>query len=85
VINNTFLNEDSSRGTLVLMGSTVTTPVLLQNNIFSGTGTLSTQVGTVDKTNSRSVAPGFVNRAAYDLRPTANPMVISAGAARRFS
>ena len=79
VINNTFLNEDSSRGTFVLVGSTVTTPVLLQNNIFSGTGTLSTQVSTVAKTNYRSVAPGFVNRAAYDLRPTANAMVINAG------
>ena len=79
VINNTFLNDDSSRGTFVLVGSTVTTPVLLQNNIFSGIGTLSTQVSTVDKTNYRSVAPGFVNRAAYDLRPTANAMVINAG------
>lgn len=79
VINNTFLNEDSSHGTFVLVGSTVTTPVLLQNNIFSGTGTLSTQVSTVAKTNYRSVAPGFVNRAAYDLRPTANAMVINAG------
>ena len=79
VVNNTFLNEDSSRGTFVLVGSTVTTPVLLQNNIFSGTGTLSTQVGTLDKTNYRSLAPGFVNRAAYDLRPTANAMVVNAG------
>ena len=39
VVNNTFLNDDSSRGTFVLVGSAVTTPVLLQNNIFSGTGT----------------------------------------------
>jgi hypothetical protein len=79
VINNTFLNDDSSRGTFVVVGSTVSAPVLLQNNIFSGTGTLSTQVSTVDRTNYRSVAPGFVNRAAYDLRPTANAMVINAG------
>jgi hypothetical protein len=79
VVNNTFLNEDSSRGTFVLVGGAVTTPVLLQNNIFSGTGTLSSQAGTVDKTNYRSVAPGFVNRAAYDLRPTANATVINAG------
>jgi hypothetical protein len=79
VVNNTFLNEDSSHGTFVLVGSTVTTPVLLQNNIFSGTGTLSTQAGAIDKTNYRSVAPGFLNRAAYDLHPTANAMVINAG------
>jgi hypothetical protein len=81
VVNNTFLNDDSSRGTFVMVGSTVTTPVLLQNNIFSGIGTLSTQASTLDKTNYRSVAPGFVNRAAYDLHPTANAMVINAGSA----
>lgn len=79
VINNTFLNEDSSHGTFVLVGGGVTVPVLLRNNIFSGTGALSTQLATIDKTNYRSIAPGFVNRAAYDLRPTANAMVINAG------
>lgn len=85
VVNNTFLNDDSSRGTFVLVGSTVTTPVLLQNNIFSGTGTLSTQAAAVDKTNYRSVAPGFVNRAAYDLHPSANALVINAGSAPGFA
>jgi hypothetical protein len=79
VVNNTFLNDDSSRGTFVYVGSAVTTPVLLQNNIFAGTGTLSTQVSAVQKTNYRSVAPGFVNRAAYDLRPLANTLVTNAG------
>jgi hypothetical protein len=79
VVNNTFLNDDSSRGTFVLVGSGVTKPVLLQNNIFGGTGTLSTQAGAIDKTNYRSIAPGFVNRATYDLRPTANALVINAG------
>ena len=81
VVNNTFLNDDSSRGTFVLVGSGVTTPVLLQNNIFSGTGTVSTQTGAIDKTNYRSTAPGFVNRAAYDLHPTASALVIDAASA----
>jgi hypothetical protein len=79
VVNNTFLNDDSSRGTFVLVGSSVTTPVLLQNNIFGGIGTMSTQVNAIDKTNYRSVSPGFVNRAAYDLRPLANALVVNAG------
>lgn len=79
VVNNTFLNDDSSRGTFVMVGSGVTTPVLLQNNIFGGTGTVSTQTSAIDKTNYRSVAPGFVNRASYDLHPTANAQVINAG------
>jgi hypothetical protein len=81
VINNTFLNDDTRRGTFVLVGTGVTKPILLQNNIFSGIGALSNQVGAIDKTNYRSVAPGFVNRAAYDLRPTANALVIDAGSA----
>jgi len=81
VINNTLLNDDTVRGNFVLVGSQVTTPILLQNNIFGGTGTLSNQVSAVSKTNYRSVAPGFVNRATYDLRPTPNAMVIDAGSA----
>jgi hypothetical protein len=81
VINNTFLNDDSSHGTFVLVGSDVTTPVLLQNNIFAGTGSLSTQASAVDRTNYRSIAPGFVDRGNYDLHPTANALVINAGSA----
>ncbi|MES2318221.1 MAG: hypothetical protein V4631_12080 [Pseudomonadota bacterium] len=79
VVNNTFLNDNTSRGNFVLVGAGVTTPILLQNNIFSGTGTLSNQVNPVQMTNYRSVAPGFVNMARYDLRPTPNAMVIDAG------
>jgi len=81
VVNNTFLNDDTARGVFVMVGSGVTKPVLIQNNIFSGIGTLTTQASAVQKTNYRSVAPGFVNRAAYELRPTANAQVIDAGTA----
>ena len=35
----------------------------------------------VARTNYRSVAPGFVNRATYYLRPTANPSIVDAGSA----
>ena len=79
VVNNTFLNDDSARGTFVQIGSGVTTAALLQNNIFGGIGTLTTQVSAIQKTNYRSAAPGFVNRAAYDLRPLANALVTNAG------
>jgi hypothetical protein len=77
VVNNTFLNDDSSRGNFVFVGSGVTKKVLLQNNIFSGTGTLTNQVGAVEKTNYRSAAPGFINRLAYNLIPTVNALVIN--------
>jgi hypothetical protein len=85
VINNTFLNDYASGGTFVLVGSGVTTPVLLQNNIFSGIGTMTNQPNAVGKTNYRAAAPGFVNRAAYDLHPTANALVINAGSAPGYS
>ena len=78
VVNNTFLNDDSSRGNFVFVGTGVTKKILLQNNIFAGTGTLTNQVGAVEKTNYRSAAPGFTNRAGYDLRPTTNALVINA-------
>lgn len=78
VVNNTFLNDDSVRGTFVLVGDQVTTPVLLQNNIFGGTGTASNQGNAVDKTNYRSVAPGFINRAQFDLHPVVNALVTGA-------
>lgn len=79
VVNNTFLNDDTVRGTFVLVGSGVTKPVLMQNNILAGTGAVSNQTTVVQMTNYRSVAPGFVDRATYDLRPTANALVIDAG------
>jgi len=81
VVNNTFLNDDSSRGTFVLVGSKVTTPVLLQNNIFSGTGTVTSQGSAIQKSNYRSVAAGFVNRGQFDLHPIANALVVNAGTA----
>lgn len=79
VVNNTFLNDDGSRGTFVMVGSGVSTPVLLQNNIFAGTGTMSTQAAALDKSNYRSLAPSFVDRANYDLRPAAGAPMIDAG------
>jgi hypothetical protein len=81
VVNNTFLNDDASHGTFVMVGSGVTKPVLLQNNIFAGTGASTNQANAIDKTNYRSVAPAFINRVGYDLHPAANAPVINAGSA----
>lgn len=79
VVNNTFLNDDSGRGTFVLVGGSVTTPVLLQNNIFGGTGAVTNQSNAIDRTNFRSLVPGFINRLLFDLHPIANVLVINAG------
>jgi hypothetical protein len=81
VVNNTFLNDYGSGGTFVLVGKTVTKPVLIQNNIFAGVGSVSNQTNATLKTNYSAASPGFVNRAAYDLHPTANAQVINAGSA----
>ncbi|WP_288378354.1 hypothetical protein [uncultured Massilia sp.] len=85
VVNNTFLNDNSSSGTFVLVGSAVTKKALLQNNIFAGVGTLTNQAGAVEKTNYRALAPGFVDRANFDLRPTANALVIGAASAPGYA
>jgi hypothetical protein len=77
VINNTFLNDDANRGTFLYI-SNVSKPALIQNNIFSGIGTLSTQASAIQKTNFRSGVAGFINRALYDLRPT-DSLAINAG------
>lgn len=49
VVNNTFLNDYGSGGTFVLVGAGVTTPVLLQNNIFGGVGSVTNQANATDK------------------------------------
>ena len=79
VINNTFLNDDTARGTFVAVGPSVTVPAVMRNNILAGTGTDITQTSAIKVSNYRSVAPGFVDRARFDLRPTANALVINAG------
>jgi hypothetical protein len=80
VVNNTFLN-DAGSGTFVFVGSSVTTPVLVQNNIFAGPGALSNQGNATLRTNYTAAAPAFVNRAAYDLHPAAGSPMLNAASA----
>jgi hypothetical protein len=80
VVNNTFLN-DASSGTFILIGSTVSTPALIQNNIFAGPGTITNQVSAVRKTNYQAANPAFVDRANYNLTPASGAPFINAGTA----
>jgi len=80
VVNNTFLN-DAGSGAFVFVGSSVSTPVLLQNNIFAGPGTVTNQGNATLRTNYNTAAPAFVNRAGYDLHPAAGSPMIDAGSA----
>jgi hypothetical protein len=78
VVNNTFVNDDATRGTFVVVRN-ATTPAKLVNNLFAGYGTVTNQTTAVKTTNYQSLAPTFVNRAAYDLRPVSNLQIINAG------
>jgi hypothetical protein len=80
VINNTFLNDFTS-GTFVFVSGKVSTPALIQNNVFGGPGTLTSQASAIQKDNHRLDKPGFVDRAGFTLRPLVNDMVVKAGPA----
>lgn len=85
VVNNTFINDYSSGGNFILVGSTVTQPVLIQNNIFAGTGTMTNQTLATLKNNYQSLLPAFIDRANFDLRPAAGAPFIDAGSAPGMS
>ena len=78
VVNNTFIN-DAANGTFVSVGAGVTTPVVVQNNVFAGAGTVATQANAILRTNYQGTAPGFTDRATYDLVPQANSPLRNAG------
>lgn len=79
VINNTFVNDESSRGTFVVVSKNVSTPAKLINNLFAGYGSITNQSSAVKKTNYQSLAPAFVDKAAYDLRPLEHALITNAG------
>jgi hypothetical protein len=79
VVNNTFINDDSSGGTFIMVSSGISTPVLMQNNLFVGTGTVITQANAIDRSNYHTLSPSFVDRANDDLRPAPGSPVIDAG------
>jgi hypothetical protein len=78
VVNNTFINDDASRGYFVTVRNAATAAKLI-NNIFSGYGTVTTQTNAIQTSNYQALSVGFVNRAAYDLRPTANALILNVG------
>ena len=78
VINNTFLN-DYGDGTFLFVSGKVSAPALVQNNIFVGNGTLSTQSAAILKNNYRAFAAGSADRSTGALRRFASALVIDAG------
>lgn len=78
VINNTFVNDDGSRGTFVMVRNAAT-PAKLINNLFAGYGTVTTQSSAIKKTNYQSLAVSFADRNGYDLRPLSSSLILNAG------
>jgi hypothetical protein len=68
VVNNTFVNDRAAGGTFVAVGSAIATAALLRNNIFAGTGTITTQASAMQTTNFAGGDPMFVARATFDYR-----------------
>jgi hypothetical protein len=77
LVNNTLV-IDQAYGTFVnVFGSP--TNVLLQNNIFCGSGTTLSGPGTLVSNLITASDPGFVNRAGFDYHLTAGSAAIDAG------
>lgn len=81
VVNNSIVN-DLGKGTFVNVGGDVTMPVLLQNNIFVGMGTVVNQPkGTPTQTTNFSGDPKFVDQASFDYHLTAGSPCVDKGTA----
>ncbi len=65
VVNNSFVNERPNGGTFLNIGGSVSTPVIVRNNIFVGPGTVINQGTAVQGSNFQG-DPKFVNQATFD-------------------
>ena len=77
-VNNTVVN-DFAGGTFLFVSGKVSTPALIQNNIFVGSGTLSTQSTAVLKNNYRAFAADIADRSTAGLRRFASALVVGGG------
>jgi len=79
VVNNTFVNDRTAGSTFISVGSAITTPIVIINNIFFGGGTITTQSGATQQTNFAQGDPLLINRAAFDYRLAPGSPCINAG------
>jgi MYXO-CTERM domain-containing protein len=79
VVNNTFVNDRTAGGTFISVGSAITTPAFIVNNIFFGGGTVTNQTGAMQMTNFTQGDPRLVDRAAYDYHLAPGSPCINAG------
>jgi Right handed beta helix region/Abnormal spindle-like microcephaly-assoc'd, ASPM-SPD-2-Hydin len=77
VVNNTMVN-DYGQGTFVVVDSSVTVPAIITNNIFQGSGTLTTQSSAV-KTSNFTGNADLLSLTTYDYHLQADSPAIDAG------
>lgn len=80
VVNNTFVNDKGS-GAAVVVGPQVTSSVLAQNNISTGSPTFVTQPDATLRTNCLAADPKFVNRSGSDHHLAAGSPCVDVGSA----
>jgi len=80
VVNNTLVNDKSASANFLSIGLADATPAIVTNNIFYGTGAISTQTNAV-LTANLTANPLFVNQAAYDYHLTSTSPAINTGTA----
>jgi hypothetical protein len=76
LVNNTIVN-DKSVGNFVFVGADDTVPVIIQNNILFGPGTISTQ-SAATQTSNFTGNPDFVDAADYNYQLESNSGAINA-------
>jgi hypothetical protein len=78
VVNNTMVN-DFGRGTFVVVDSSVAVPAIIKNNIFQGSGTVTTQSAAITGNNFAGNAL-LVSPTTYDYHLQSGSPAIDAGA-----
>jgi uncharacterized cupredoxin-like copper-binding protein len=79
VINNTFHSTRSAGATFVQITSSMTTPAVIRNNIFSGSGTVTTQGTALLAGNVTSGNMGFLDPTQFDFRISNLSAALNAG------
>ena len=79
VVNNTFVSTRSAGATFVQIVSSFTTPAVIRNNIFSGSGILTTQTNALMAGNVTSGDMGFLNPSQFDYHISNVSAALNAG------
>ncbi len=79
VVNNTFVSTRAAGATFLQISSSFTTPTVVRNNIFSGSGILTTQSNALMSGNVTSGDMGFLNPAQFDYRISNLSAALNAG------